>query len=159
MAALMIRDGFYTDDEAKSSAIKTTMTAVLWLYDEPERLAILREIRETMTQGERSRLNSPISARQRVEKILRAREHGTEEKQKDSPVTLLKRKVAELERELATAQAKLARKDDGSLFDLKQTPPAEMAFVFTENVSEGRWRDIKRAIDEHYKRKKRKPAG
>ena len=39
-------------------------------------MTILREIRHTMTVGERARLNSPISARQRVEKVLKARESG-----------------------------------------------------------------------------------
>jgi hypothetical protein len=49
---------------------KTTITALLWLDDDPERMRILREIRESMTSGERARLNSPISARQRVEKVV-----------------------------------------------------------------------------------------
>src|SRR5690349_999431 len=39
-----------------------------------------------MTAGERSRLNSPISARQRVEKALKARE-GNREAAPSSPVT------------------------------------------------------------------------
>ena len=69
--ALMQADGLHTMD-------RQSITAVLWLNDEPGRVTILREIRETMTVGERARLNSPISARQRVEKILKAREGGTE---------------------------------------------------------------------------------
>jgi hypothetical protein len=39
---------------------------------------------------ERSRLNSPISAKQRVLAVLKAREGGTEEKLKTSPVAVLK---------------------------------------------------------------------
>src|SRR5262249_26982852 len=66
------RDGIDTDDKSAM----TTMTAVLWLHDRPERMSILREIRDAMTPGERARLNSPISAPQRVDKILKARAKG-----------------------------------------------------------------------------------
>jgi hypothetical protein len=52
---------------------------VLWLGDAPERMQILHELREAMTPGQRSRLNSPITARQRVEAILLARHSGSEE--------------------------------------------------------------------------------
>jgi hypothetical protein len=61
-AELMKHDGLDGMD-------KTSISCVLWLHDEPERLTILREIRDTMKVGERARLNSPISARQRVEKL------------------------------------------------------------------------------------------
>ena len=141
---------------------KTSVSALLWLDDESERMSILREIRESMTVGERARLNSPISARQRVEKVLKARERGTEERQKDSPVTLLKRKVAELERDLAEARAKLARKDDGSLFDLRNDPADEIGEVFPGHVSESKFDAIVRAAKQHYRDKRRKaqtPAG
>ena len=40
---------------------KTSISAVLWLGDEPERMQMLRELREAMTPGRRSRLNSPIT--------------------------------------------------------------------------------------------------
>jgi hypothetical protein len=49
---------------------------VLWLHDEVGRMSILREMRDTMSVGERARLNSPISARQRIEKVLKARERN-----------------------------------------------------------------------------------
>ena len=137
LSALMVSHGFYSAKETKNSGIKLTMTAVLWLHDEPERLAVLREIRQTLTPGERARLNSPISARQRVERLLKARAAGTEDKHKDSPVTLLKRKVAELERDLAETQAKLARRDDGSLFDLKSDTAETIGMVFPDHISEG----------------------
>ena len=39
-------------------------------------MSILREMRDTMSVGERARLNSPISARQRIEKVLKARERN-----------------------------------------------------------------------------------
>jgi glutathione S-transferase len=115
-----------------------------------------------MTPGERARLNSPISARQRVEKVLKAREQGTEEKQKDSPVTLLKRKVAELERALAETQAKLARKDDGSLFDLKADSVEDIAAAIAANLHEGKAAALAKALPEAIKGRKRqrqRPAG
>ena len=48
-AKLMEHDGLDTMD-------KTSISAVLWLHDAPERLSVLREIRETMTVGQRARL-------------------------------------------------------------------------------------------------------
>jgi len=143
----------------KDKAMMTSLGAVLWLGDNPEHVSILREIRESMTPGERSRLNSPISARQRVEKMLKARKSGTEDKQKDSPVTLLKRKVAELERELADFQR---RRDDGSLFDLKADKVEDIADAIAGNISEGKAAALAKAIPEAIKERKRKqqrPAG
>ena len=46
-AALMHVDGLHTMD-------KTSVSAILWLYDDPERMTILRQIRDTMTVGERA---------------------------------------------------------------------------------------------------------
>ena len=54
-AQLMEHDSLDTRD-------KTSISAVLWLHDAPERLSVLREIRGTMTVGQCARLNSPISA-------------------------------------------------------------------------------------------------
>lgn len=85
---LMKADGLDTMD-------KTSISAVLWLHDDAERLNTLREIRESMTPGERSRLNSPISARQRVEKELKARAGGAEGNLRSSPVTIYKQRIAE----------------------------------------------------------------
>ena len=138
---------------------KTTITALLWLDEDPERARILREIRGSMTPGERARLNSPISARQRVEKVLKARAKGTEESQKDSPVTLLKRKVAELERDLAETHAKLTRKDDGSLFDLRGDSADDIAEAILANVSPPKVAALAKALNEGLKRKRQRPAG
>jgi hypothetical protein len=170
-AALMINSGIYTDikgmskEEAKKEHSKRiAFTAVSWLYDKPERLEILRKIRDSMTPGERARLNNPISARQRVEKVIKARERGpeAEAEEKDSPLAKAKRRVAELERDLAEAQAKLARKDDGSLFDLRADRVEDMAATVAANMSEPRAMGFSKAIAEAVKarkRKQQKPAG
>lgn len=68
---LMKADGLDTMD-------KTSISAVLWLHGDGARMNLLRKIRDAMTPGERSRLNSPISARQRVERELKARAGGAE---------------------------------------------------------------------------------
>ena len=78
MSQLLEADGIQTKDKTAMAAF----TAVQWLHDEPERLVILREIREAMKPGQHSQLNNPISARQRVHKILAARASGTEERVK-----------------------------------------------------------------------------
>ena len=68
-AELMKADGLHTMD-------KISIAAVLWLGDDPERMRLLRDLREAMTPGQRSRLNSPIRARQRVEAIRRRGNRG-----------------------------------------------------------------------------------
>jgi hypothetical protein len=151
---LMLHDGM----DWKDNTVKTSMTAVLWLHDDPERMSILREIRETMTPGERSRLNSPISARQRVENVLKARVGGTEESVRQSPVANLKRRNAELERSLAHAEEKLAAAEarDGSLFDLKRDKAEHIVQVIVSTVTEPRAKAIANGILAAYK--KAKPA-
>lgn len=132
-AAMMKADGLDTMD-------KESITAVLWLNDDAERMNILREVRDAMTPGERSRLNSPISARQRVDKLLKARAGGTEGSLRSSPVTNLKARIADLERELA----QLKTRDEGSLFDLKRDGAEAIAAVMTDpaNCSEPKARRI-----------------
>jgi hypothetical protein len=93
----------------------TTLTAVAWLDDDLKRMTILREILDNMSPGERSRLDSPISARQRVERVLKARTGDTEEKLRDSPVAILKQQNLELARQLAHAEERLAAADAGCL--------------------------------------------
>jgi hypothetical protein len=94
--------------DIKDKRLMTTLTAIAWLDDDLERMTILREILDAMTPGERSRLNSPISARQRVEGVLKARTGGTEEKLRNSPVAILKQQNLELVRQLAHAEERLA---------------------------------------------------
>ena len=79
----------------------------------------MRELREAMTPGQRSRLNSPITARQRVETILQARRHGVRGNVRASPVALLKEQMVEQAREIVELKHKLAKHEHGSLFDLK----------------------------------------
>jgi hypothetical protein len=131
------------------------------LQDRAKLRAILREIGEAMTPGERARLNSPITARQRVEKVLKAREGGTEEKKmRASPVTQWKDKVAALERENALLKSKLeaAEKRDGSLFDLQQDTVADIASTIVRRVTESKAHRIAKAIQDELKAKKL-PAG
>ena len=82
--------------DIKDKRLMTTLTAIAWLDEDLERMTIMREILDAMTSGERSRLNSPISARQRVEHVLKARAGDTEEKPRNSPVAILKQKNLEL---------------------------------------------------------------
>ena len=117
-AELMKADGLL------DPAVKTSFTAVLWLGDDPERSQTLRELREAMTPGQRSRLNSPITARQRVEAILLARRDGVDEETvRASPVALLKEQLIARDREIARLKSELAKQADGSLFDLSTTAP------------------------------------
>lgn len=149
---LMEHDGLNTMD-------KTSISAVLWLNDDPERMTILREIRDTMSVGERARLNSPISARQRVEKILRARQGGTEATMKTAPMSILKRQLEERNRAIADLQERLAAAEnrDGSLFDLKRDKAEDIISAIVGVVTEHRATTIARGILAYYK--KPKPAG
>src|SRR5262249_7441976 len=109
-SALMHEDGINTGDKSAMTAF----TAVMWLHEEPERLTVLRELLDAMTSGMRARLNSPISARQRVEAVLKVRAKGesAEAKVKNSPVALLRTLVADRDREIAALKAKLAKAAD-----------------------------------------------
>jgi len=147
-------DGLDWDDKS----VKNSMGAVLWLNDDAQRLTVLREIRGTMKPGERARLNSPISARQRVEKVIAARASGSEDTLRTSPLTNLKRDKAELERELAETQAKLARALDGSLFDLKHDSADDIVKAVVANVTEHKAKAIATGILAAFKAK-RTPAG
>lgn len=155
-SALMEKDGLHTMD-------KTSISAVLWLEDNPEHLRILREIRETMTVGERSRLNSPIAARQQVEKILKVRAGGVEETLRTSPFAMLKRKVAEQDRQLADLQERLAsaqRDADRSFFDIKLDRAEHIGRALADNVSQSKFRRIVDSALARYKAKQSPaPAG
>ncbi len=143
-ARLMLHDGLHWSD----NRVKTSMTAVLWLHDAAEHMQVLREIREEMTPGERARLNSPISARQRVEKVLNARGAGTEETVRFSPMANLKQAKTELERKVAHLEEQLAAAErrDGSLFDLKRDKADDIVGTIVANVSAHKAETIARGI-------------
>ena len=131
--ALLRDDGL----DIKDAKLMSSLTAVQWLHDDPERITILREIRDTMTPGERSRLNSPISAKQRVLAVLKAREGGTEEKLKTSPVAVLKKALVERDHRIADLEERLAAAEnrDGSLFDLKRDRTEDIISTVVANVT------------------------
>jgi hypothetical protein len=159
--AIMVRDQFY-DRAGKDSTARTIMSNIMWLHDEPERLAILREIRDAMTPGERARLNSPGAARQRVEAVLKARKSGTEETLRGSPVTKLREQLVEKDREIAHLKAQLAKADAGSLFDLKHDSAEDIGRVLLEHLSETKFEAVVKAAKGQYAKKKKaaqKPAG
>ncbi len=138
---------------------KTSISAVLWLHTEPERMVVLREILDTINPGQRARLNSPISARQRVEKELKVREGGTKSKTPTSPVTILKQALVEREHKIAHLEERLAAANSGSLFDLKLTPAKDIAPVIAANMGETKWRELKAATDAAFQKKRQRPAG
>jgi hypothetical protein len=83
---------------------------------------------------------------------------GTTIKRKPSLTEKLKAAEAEVE----GLKAKLAGKDDGSLFDLKNDSVQHIAEVIAANISEGKAADLARAIPEavkQLKRKRQRPAG
>jgi hypothetical protein len=149
-----------TDEVRKDrSRTMTSFTAVLWLNDDAERITTLRNILAKMSPGERSRLNSPISARQRVEKALKASGDGAEGKPGGSPLRALKDQLAASEREIAELKAKLARHDSGSLFDLKSDSVGNIVEAIVGNVSDYKADAIGKALVERVKKKKQRPAG
>jgi hypothetical protein len=153
--ALLNDDGLDTRDKK----LMSSLTSVQWLHEDAERLNILREVRETMTPGERSRLNSPISAKQRVMAVLKAREGGTEENLKTSPVAVLKNKLVEQTRQIAHLEEQLAAaQHDGSLFDLRRDSAGDIADAIAANISEHKARAIAASILGVFKARQ-KPAG
>jgi hypothetical protein len=108
--------------------------------------------------GNAPRLNSPISARQRVENMLKVRAGGemAEATQRTSPVAMLKQQLAERDREIA--QLKALRRE-GLLFDLKNDTVKDIGTAVVGTVSEGRALNIADAIKNAVKAKRSKPAG
>jgi hypothetical protein len=151
------------------------VSAVLWLtdpkdkYQEGERWLTRKEILDGilkhLTPGQRSRLASPISARQRVQKkidtLAAAAEAGGADALDEKPLSKLK----QVEQALAKAlqdkyhlEEQLKRRDDGSLFDLKRDSADNIGRTMADNVSEGKFNSIVKAGRERYKAKQ-KPAG
>ena len=54
---------------------------------------------------------------------------------------------------------KLARKDDGSLFDLKNDTPDQIAQTIVAHATDYKVEALVKALTEHRKRKRQKPAG
>jgi hypothetical protein len=76
--------------------------------------------------------------------------------------TIERERKPSLAEQLKTAEAKLARKDDGSLFDLKNDSVRAIAEAIVANISEGKAESLAKAIHEaikELKRKRQKPAG
>lgn len=120
---LLRLDGFDIADKR----LMASLTAVTWLDDHIE---ILNEILASLSPGERARLNSPITARQRVTNHLKARSGGEEEKKlRSSPATLLKEKNTEQARQIADLEERLAAAEqrDGSLFDWDKDKTEDIA--------------------------------
>jgi hypothetical protein len=84
-------------------------------------------------------------------------------KLKTSPVAILKSKHVELIHEIEHLKEQLAAAQhrDGSLFDLKQDKPEDIATAIVASVSETKARNIAKAIVDGIaaKRQQQKPAG
>jgi hypothetical protein len=148
----------------------TTLAAVLWLNEDAERITILRESLAAMTPGERSRLNSPISARQRVELALKARtaskaaegaaENAEETAAKESTkeaLERLKRENAELHRQMLDKADEIAtlkvKEQAGWLVDLRNTHARDIAWTIISNMPRHKWNDLKVETDNAYDRR------
>ena len=107
--------------------------------------------------GSRARLNSPISARQRVEKLLKPPKAESEEEHKRETYKAV---VARLEDEIARLKADLTKaKSEGSLFDLQLTDTKGIGRIIADSVSEWKAKEIAKAITDRIKAKKQKHAG
>jgi hypothetical protein len=152
MRNLLHNDGMHTMD-------KNSLTAVLWLHENPEHLAILNEIRNTMTEGERSRLNSPITARQRVQKILKKRANKSDDNPHISPLAELRHQLLEKNREIEDLKERLAAAENGgSLFDLKRDKVGDIVATIIGSMSASRVKQLRDGLSTSLKSKP-KPAG
>jgi hypothetical protein len=103
--------GKLLQDHGLHTMPKGDRTAVLWLHDGPDRLEALSALRAAMTSGQRARLNSPISARQSVQKRLANLTRDTDEPKADgrfSPTAKLQRLLEEKNRQLAEKDREIA---------------------------------------------------
>jgi hypothetical protein len=149
-------EGFDIADKVMMGAL----TAVLWLGDDQERIAILHEIRSEMSPGERARLNSPVSARRRIKETLDARaQQANPPPRPPTPLQAAKRMIADLQGELEEVKAQLARSEDGSLFDLRNDTAEAIATAVVANVNTHKAEAIAKSVVELVKRKNQRPAG
>jgi len=111
-----------------------------------------------MTDGERARLNSPITARQRVETAIKAKTETP-----PPPKASLRTQLADKDRKIDMLTARLqeaeAAADAGSLFDLKSDTADDIASAIVANVSSSKASSIAKAIKEKMKAKALAPAG
>jgi hypothetical protein len=137
-----------------SSTYPSESRAAPWLH-----WAILRDTLDVMSPGERSRLNSPITARQRVEKVLKARDGAGEETVKTSPLAVMKKRLVELTHENEHLKEQLAATElrSGSLFDLKRDKAEDIVGTIIANVTSHKAETIAKALLVAVK--KPKPAG
>ena len=75
-----------------------------------------------------------------------------------SPVAL-KEAMVERAREIVELRAKLAKHEDGSLFDLKRDSADHIATAITGNITEHKAKAIAAAIAARLKQKQLRPAG
>jgi hypothetical protein len=166
-----------------------SITSVLWLTDpEPKyfdarrkqyltRKEILTGILKGLTPGQRSRVTSPTSARQRVAKGIeelaaeeakaKALAAGQEIEESDAdtdgkPLSKLKQveqSLARVLQEKYQLEEKLKRRDDGSLFDLKRDNADDIVEAIAANVSTTKAETIAKGLLARVKRKQQVPAG
>lgn len=130
----MERHGFVSMKKADASD-------ALWLVDDPDRLATLRELQATMTPAERARLNSRRTVRRHVIDRLQARE-GRAAPARPAPVTVLKQRLNDTLAELDEVRDRLAAHEANlERFNFEADSAKNIARVLAE------WRSAKaRAI-------------
>ena len=162
MAALSLKkvhgsgSGYYRD--AFSKMIAKTPYAEMHKVESSnllycmEHLADILEMRVSWTTSERAKINHPTSMAQRLRAFLN-RVPDEKPRRNVSPVALLKDKNQRLARDNIELQERVAslENDSGSLFDLKLSPPAEIAKVIVANVSAYKAREIHKYLGDAIK--------
>jgi hypothetical protein len=136
----------------------TAITSLLWLAEDPFRMETLAKLRAGMTPGERARLNAPITARQKVEKALKGDDEEDQKEKKLTPLAKANASIADLEEQVVDLNKKLAKHDEGSLFDLKNDSAEDIALVIVNSVSEHKVKALIAALTVWVKGKKKQPA-
>jgi hypothetical protein len=127
--AQMTLDGLY--DPTTTNVMKTTFTKVLRLYEEPRALDILAEIRRDMTPGQLARFNSPITAWQKVDKVLNppaAANAKPRAKAAPKPASDLNRELEQVKARNSELVEELRSARDAQPADVP--PPGQLTFTF-----------------------------
>ena len=122
---------------------KVAITHVLWLTDEhyPERLEELKKIRDVMTEGQRSRLGSPLAARQRVEKALYPKGNGEDKPERKSS----KETIQDLHGELALKDIEIKRLKEKIEFEVAALH-SSVKDITNLNDALNAWKPIREAL-------------
>ena len=128
---------------------KATRTHAMWAVDHAEELA---KLRENMGLTQRLACNHPTTMRRKWDKAQKEIDKPPSTEKKESRSTALERELEAVAAERDKWRHKAEK--DGSLFDLKNDRPKDIAAIMFQNMSLPRVREVVKALQDEAARRK-----